>query len=103
MAPTERQLADCKLYMRVDGADEDELISDLYRAAQEYLARAGICCTEDNASSYALAVHSLTLHYYDHRDAVGTEAGIPVGLRPIINQLKLEAEVQAAAWRVESL
>lgn len=103
MDPTEKQLADCKLYMRVDNTDEDELISGLYRAAQEYLARSGIYCTADTASSYALAVHSLTLHYYDHRDAVGSEAGIPVGLRPIINQLKLESEVQAAAGRVESL
>lgn len=103
MAPTEKQLDDCKLYMRVDSTDEDELIAGLYRAAQEYLARAGIYCTEGNASSYALAVHSLTLHYYDHRDAFGTDAGIPVGLRPIINQLKLEAEVQDAAGRVESV
>ena len=39
-------------------------------------------------SLYTIAVHSLTLHYYDHRDSTGTEAPIPLGLRPIINQLK---------------
>ena len=35
-----------------------------------------------------MAVHSLTLHWYDHRDAVGGEAPLPIGLRPVINQLK---------------
>ena len=41
---------------------------------------------------YTLAWHSLTLHYYDHRDAVGEEQSFPTGLRPIINQLKHTAE-----------
>lgn len=75
--------------MRVDGNDDDETIGALMDAAAEYLSNAGIPAPESSSALYTLALHSLTLHYYDHRDAVGTEAPIPTGLRPIINQLKL--------------
>lgn len=81
----------CKQYMRVEqdcGEAEDALILDLMDAAREYLAGAGIPEPEEPVKLYDLALHSLTLHYYDHRDAVGGEAPLPTGLRPIINQLK---------------
>lgn len=81
----------CKQYMHVEqdcGAAEDALILDLMGAAREYLDGAGIPEPEEPGRLYTLALHSLTLHYYDHRDAVGGEAPLPTGLRPIINQLK---------------
>lgn len=78
----------CKSYMRVDGDDDNALITSFMAAAKEYLANAGIIEPETPSPLYTLAVHSLTLHYYDHRDAVGGEAPLPLGLRPIINQLK---------------
>lgn len=79
----------CKNYMRVDGNDDDTLISSLMDAAKAYLRNAGIEEPDDGDSSlYITAVYSLTLHYYDHRDAVGEEKSFPTGLRPIINQLK---------------
>ena len=79
----------CKNYMRVDGSDDDVLISSLMAAAKEYLRNAGIEEPDGGDSSlYTTAVYSLTLHYYDHRDAVGEEKSFPTGLRPIINQLK---------------
>ena len=83
----------CKTYMRVDGDDDDALITRLMNAAKAYLRNAGIeePVSEDN-NLYTTAVHSLTLHYYDHRDAVGEEKSFPTGLRPIINQLKHTAE-----------
>lgn len=79
----------CKDYMRVDGNDDDDTIEALMAAAAEYLQNAGIPAPESASPLYTLALHSLTLHYYDHRDAVGTEAPLPTGLRPVINQLKL--------------
>ena len=82
----------CKTYMRVDGDEDDELIATLMAAAKEYLANAGIPEPEEASPLYTMAVHSLTLHYYDHRDAVGGEAPLPLGLRPIINQLKHSGE-----------
>jgi len=79
-------LAACKDYMRVDGDEDDALISGLMSAAKEYLRNAGI--PEQDSDLYTVAVQSLTLHWYDHRDAVGGEAPLPIGLRPVINQLK---------------
>lgn len=94
---TEAQLKACKAYMRVDGDFEDALISALYSAATEYLTGAGIARTTENANMYDLAAQALALHYYDHRDAVGTEAVMPQGIRPIITQLKIAAQAQRAA------
>lgn len=84
-------LAAAKRYMRVDGDEDDPVIAACYEAAVLYLKNAGIDETESSMPLYNLCVWSLTLHYYDHRDAVGSEAEIPVGLRPILNQLKLTA------------
>ncbi len=82
----------CKIYMRVDGNDDDELIASLMTAAKAYLDGAGIPAPQEASSLYNIAVHALTLNYYDHRDAVGGETPFPAGLRPIINQLKHSAE-----------
>lgn len=103
MPAANEQLDACKLYMRVDGTEEDALIEALHCAAQEYLRGAGIHRTGDNYRRYDLAVNGLTLYYYDHRDAVGAEACLPVGMRPIITQLKLEAEAFRSADQYEGL
>ena len=87
-AEAARALCACKSYMRVDGDEDDETIKALMAAAGEYLRNAGIPEPETPSPLYSLALNSLTLHYYDHRDAVGTEAPLPTGLRPILNQLK---------------
>lgn len=92
-AAASADLEACKQYMRVDGDDDDALITRLMNAAKAYLRNAGIEEPENEDSSlYTTAVHSLTLHYYDHRDAVGEEQSFPTGLRPIINQLKHSAD-----------
>ena len=91
---TEAQVTACKTYMRIDGNGEDTLIASLCDAAEGYLTRAGCRRSETDpaqAAQYDLALWSLTLHYYDHRDAVGTEAPLPLGLPPVITQLKVGA------------
>lgn len=95
---TELQIAACKAYMRVDGDEDNGLIGQLCDAAAEYLSAAGAERGEDGsarAARYDLALWALTLHYYDHRDAVGTEAALPLGIRPIITQLKLTRPTQS--------
>lgn len=85
------KLEACKKYMRVDGEDEDDIIQALMSAAELYLKGAGIVPEWSPPALYNLALWGLTLHYYDHRDAVGNESAFPVGLRPVITQLKLTA------------
>lgn len=93
MALDSEKLTAVKTYMRIDGDADDAIIKALYSAAVLYLENAGIEEPKEDPSLYNLAVWSLTLHYYDHRDAVGNEASFPTGLRPIINQLKLMGDV----------
>ena len=92
-------LKECLDYMHVDEDDDNvERIRDEFiPAAKAYLRGGGIEEPDGSdpldAALYKLAFHSLTLHYYDHRDSTGTEAPIPLGLRPIINQLKHSGEM----------
>lgn len=90
---TEEELAAVKSYMKQDGSDDDDVICAMYAAAQIYLKNGGVERPDEDDELYTNALWSLTLHYYDHRDAVGNEAAIPIGLRPIINQLKQDAEI----------
>ncbi|MDO5411923.1 MAG: head-tail connector protein [bacterium] len=103
MIPSEKQLAVCKRYMNVDHNDDDSLIADIYQTCQEYLAGAGVFRTVDNAGRYDLTVHRMTLYFYDHRDAACSEENLPAGLRPLINQLKQDAEVLEAAEKVREM
>lgn len=96
MVSGERVMA-CMEYMRVEPGTDDRLIQRLMESAETYLKNAGIVRTEENGAQYDLAVWSLTLHYYDHRDSVGSEAPLPIGLRPIINQMKLVSATDALA------
>ena len=92
-------LKECLEYMRVDEDDENvgRIKDEFIPAAKAYLRGAGILEPDGSdpldAALYKLAFHSLTLHYYDHRDATGGEAPFPTGLRPIINQLKHSGEM----------
>lgn len=88
MAISDTALAAVKQYMRVDTDDDDDVISALHQAAVQYLTAAGITEPDDDAELYWLCVWGLTLHYYDHRDDTGSESPFPLGLRPIITQLK---------------
>ena len=94
MKVSKEKLAAVKAYMRIDGDADDAVIKALYCAAVLYLKNAGIDGPQEDSTLYNLAVWSLTLHYYDHRDSVGNEASFPTGLRPIINQLKLMGDIE---------
>ena len=58
-------------------------------AAMEYLDNAGI--PERKSALYDLALASLTAHWLDNKDAISSGAAnlTPIGLRDVINQMKL--------------
>lgn len=76
-----------KGYMKVYHDDDDQLIETLWQSAGEYLEGAGI--PDDSSSLYWTAAAGMTLYWYDGAP-VGTDDNISVGLRTIINQLKLK-------------
>ena len=84
----ETQLLELKLYMHVYHDDDDYLIGKIWEAAKEYLTGGGI--PQDGTSLVWLATAGVTLHWYDHPEQVGTDQGVPDGLRKVINQLKLD-------------
>lgn len=77
-----------KLYMHVYHDDDDLLIFKTWGAAVEYLAGGGVAM--DGSQRCWLAAAGLTLHWYENPGFTGTDTGLPVGVRTIINQLKLD-------------
>lgn len=82
-------LAAVKQYMRVEDDTDDAIIAACYGSAMLYLQNAGVTQPDLEPELFNLAVWSLTLYYYDRRDATGSDGEMPAGLRGIINQLKL--------------
>lgn len=81
-------LALLKKHCHIDHDDDDAQLTMLYGAAVEYLADAGIAMAETDR--YRLAAFSLVLEWYD----AGQVGAVTVGLRQLINQLKLGAVAQ---------
>lgn len=96
---TGEELAAVKRYMQIapDDTGDDALITALYGAATDYLTVSGVPPPASAPSArYNLALWGLVLHWFDHREGGETPA-FPPQLRPLINQLKLEAMTDAAA------
>ena len=87
--------SNCRAFMKLDNYVDQGLVLQLMEAAVEYLNGAGIPAPanlDEAPALYSLALNSLTLHYYDHRDATEAAVPIPLGLRLIINQLKQSSD-----------
>lgn len=83
----EAGLLACKQYMKADDLDDPD-IEFMYQLALEYMAGLRIVETDANHFRFRLCVHALAADWYDHRSNVGTEDGLPVGVRHILNFLK---------------
>lgn len=77
-------LARLKAYLHIDHDEDDTLLTSLYASAAAYLANAGI--PSGTSPLYEQAAFGLVLEWYDDG---ATSGAITVGLRQIINQLKL--------------
>lgn len=84
------ELEELKLFLRVDGNEEDSLIKSLQSAAEEYLTDAGIM-KNYNKEKYKLAVEILVNHWYENRavETIGKNVSkVAFGLDTILIQLK---------------
>ena len=77
----------CRQYMKADDLDDPD-IEFMYQLALEHMASLNIIETEQNHFRFRLCVHALAADWYDHRTNVGTEDGLPIGVRRILNFLK---------------
>lgn len=83
-----------KKYMRVEGDDDDGVVTACVLAARGYLERAGISMPGLRSSRrplYDLVCHAMALGSYDLRDPVitGTIVAENLQLRRMVVQLKL--------------
>ena len=61
------ELEELKLYCRIDGTEEDTLLTEIQESAEVYLSNAGIL--EDYINPlYGRAVKLLAKHWYDNRE-----------------------------------
>ena len=86
-------LDEIKLFLRVDGNEEDTLIQSLQLAGEEYLANAGV--NKDYTKElYKLAIKLLVGHWYSNREVIGKANKLAFSLDTMILQLKYtQAEV----------
>lgn len=85
------ELNELKLYLRVDGDEDDSVLADLKKAAEEYLSNAGVAKNYDK-ELYKLAIKLLVSHWYENRAIVGKADKLAFSLDSIILQLKYTQE-----------
>jgi uncharacterized phage protein (predicted DNA packaging) len=81
------ELEELKLFMKIDGTDEDTLITSLQAAAEEYMKNAGVI-KDYTKFLYALAIKMLVGHWYENRSVVGKADKLAFSLDSMIIQLK---------------
>lgn len=80
------ELSEVKEYLRIDGNEDDVLISLLMEAAKEYLCNAGV--TEQGSALYKVAVMLYVTLQYENRDPGQKIEKFNTAFQSIILQLK---------------
>lgn len=77
-----------KKYLRIDGSEDDVILTLLMDAAEEYLADAGVPVTEKASAKYKLAVMLHTAMNYENRNPAVKMQEFNKAFESIIWQLK---------------
>ena len=106
MSASTDRLEALKLYCRIDGDADDELVSLLYDAAVNYMTDAGVSEPESDTprrAQYDLCVNAMVLDAYDRRSSAvsGTVVNDNPAFRRMLNQLKLTEAAPAASGAEE--
>lgn len=83
------ELEELKNYLRVDGSEDDAILTLLVSAADEYFADAGIPETAKTTSKYKLAVMLFVALNYENRDPAIEMNKFSFSLESLILQLKV--------------
>lgn len=77
-----------KTYLRIDGGEDDTILSLLIDAAKSYLTDAGVPTEAEGTAKYDLAVMLLVALNYENRNPGTKIDKLNFGLESIILQLK---------------
>ncbi|PHG55566.1 head-tail connector protein [Bacillus toyonensis] len=81
-------LEEAKKYLRVDGDEEDDLITSFVEAAEIYIKNATSKHVDLNSELAKLAARILIAHWHENREAVGKAAQLAFSLQSILVQLQ---------------
>ncbi|PEQ51705.1 head-tail connector protein [Bacillus cereus] len=79
---------EAKKYLRVDGDEEDDLITSFIEAAEIYIKNATSKNVDLKSELATLAARILIAHWYENREAVGKAEQLAFSLQSILIQLQ---------------
>lgn len=83
-------LNDVKLYLRVDGYDEDDVIQSLIDAAKEFIKTGTGVTFTDTDARHVLTLKMIVAHWYDNRGLIGSTAELPFTVTAQLLQIEAE-------------
>ncbi|MED3090806.1 head-tail connector protein [Bacillus toyonensis] len=81
-------LEEAKKYLRVDGDEEDDLITSFVTAAEIYIKNATSKNVDVKSELAKLATRILIAHWHENREAVGKAEQLAFSLQSILVQLQ---------------
>ncbi|MDD0821560.1 head-tail connector protein [Bacillus cereus] len=81
-------LEEAKKYLRVDGDEEDDLITSFVIAAEQYIKNSTSKNVNLNDELAKLAARILIAHWYENREPVGKTGKLSFSLQSILIQLQ---------------
>ncbi|PHG55647.1 head-tail connector protein [Bacillus toyonensis] len=79
---------EAKKYLRVDGDEEDDLITSFVEAAEIYIKNATSKHVDVKSELAKLAARILIAHWHENREAVGKAEQLAFSLQSILVQLQ---------------
>lgn len=81
------KLDEIKEYLRIEHVEEDEVLSALQKASEEYMKNAG-CVKNYDSELYKHAIKILISHWYDNRGITAVSNPVSYSIESIIYQIK---------------
>jgi len=80
-------LEEVKEYLRIDGTEEDLLLTSLISAAKQYVKTGTGCIVDEENDLHKLAINLLVTHWYENREVVGKANALSFSLQSIFLQM----------------
>ncbi len=81
-------VTELKMYLRIDGSEDDGILALLMGAGEEYLADAGVPDTAKTTKRYTLAIMLYVALHYENRDPGVSIGKLNFAFESLILQLK---------------